>query len=171
MRAVGMILLQAVINLIITPQHSRLNQDKEYTRDLLAEHTRRVFNMLRMRLEVFEALLNQLLKNTNLEGSKWIDPTEKLIMFLVLVGQDLSYRLVSGWFGHGLDTISKMFKEVLYAVITLYKRTVRLPCSDTLLSSRISPRNPKFYPFFKDCVGALDGSHIPAHISLTKQPA
>ena len=94
MRTVDMILLQIVINLIITSQHSRLNQSKEYTRDLLAEHTRRIFDMLRMRLEIFETLLNWLLKNTNLEESKWIDATEKLIMFLVLIDQDLSYRLI-----------------------------------------------------------------------------
>ena len=45
-----------------------------------------------------------------------------------------------------------------------------MPQSNTSLSSRIA-RNPKYYPFFKDCIGALDGSHISAFIPLSKQAA
>jgi len=26
--------------------------------------------------------------------------------------------------------------------------------------------NPKFFPYFKDCIGALDGTHIPGHAQL-----
>ncbi|XXG63091.1 hypothetical protein AAC387_Pa05g1353 [Persea americana] len=29
--------------------------------------------------------------------------------------------------------------------------------------------NNIFYPYFKDCRGAIDGTHIPAHISLSMQ--
>lgn len=91
-------------------------------------------------------------------------------MFLVYVGQGVSYRLISEWFGHSLDTVSRVFKEVLYALITLHKHTVKMPQSNTSLSSRIAG-NPKYYPFFKDCIGALDGSHISAFVPLSKQAA
>ncbi|KAH0642471.1 hypothetical protein KY290_034058 [Solanum tuberosum] len=30
--------------------------------------------------------------------------------------------------------------------------------------------NPFFYPWFKDCVGAIDGTHIPALIPMEEQP-
>ncbi|KAM6583514.1 hypothetical protein CsatB_010516 [Cannabis sativa] len=29
--------------------------------------------------------------------------------------------------------------------------------------------NPKYYPFFKNCVGAIDGTHISAHIPINEQ--
>ena len=91
-------------------------------------------------------------------------------MFLIYVGQGVSYRMISEWFGHSLDTVSKVFNEVLYALITLHKCTVKMPDLTTPLSSRIGG-SFKYYFFFKDCVGALDGSHIPACIPLSKQPA
>ena len=31
--------------------------------------------------------------------------------------------------------------------------------------------NPKFSPFFDDCIGAIDGSHIPAVVEESEQNA
>ena len=38
---------------------------------------------------------------------------------------------------------------------------MKLP-SDSIIPEHIR-RNPKLYPFFKDCRGAIDGSHLPVH--------
>lgn len=40
---------------------------------------------------------------------------------------------------------------------------IRLPDATTPLSPIIR-NNPKFYPFFKHAKGAIDGTHIPAHV-------
>ena len=40
-----------------------------------------------------------------------------------------------------------------------YTRHVRLPTADDPIPSKIC-KNSKFFPFFKDAIGALDGSHI-----------
>ena len=29
--------------------------------------------------------------------------------------------------------------------------------------------NPKYYPYFKDCIGAIDGTHVSAHVPTSKQ--
>ncbi len=42
-----------------------------------------------------------------------------------------------------------------------YNIYVRLPTADTPLTSKIRD-DPKFYPFFKDCQGAIDGCHFDA---------
>ena len=41
-----------------------------------------------------------------------------------------------------------------------------LPDSNTPLANRIA-KDPRYSPFFDDCIGALDGTHILAHV-LTK---
>jgi hypothetical protein len=43
-----------------------------------------------------------------------------------------------------------------------YNRYVKLPSPDQIPPEIES--NPKFYPFFKDCRGAVDGSHIDAFV-------
>jgi hypothetical protein len=46
-------------------------------------------------------------------------------------------------------------------MLKLHVEFVRLPV--VRIPEKIR-RNPKFFPYFKNCVGALDGSHIPAHV-------
>lgn len=55
----------------------------------------------------------------------------------------------------------RCFYRVLHALLSPGFREIylRLPDEDTPLSNVISS-NPKFYPFFKDAVGAIDGTHI-----------
>ena len=40
---------------------------------------------------------------------------------------------------------------------------VKLPATDAPVPEEIRSQK-KFFPYFKDCIGALDGSHIPAHV-------
>jgi hypothetical protein len=52
--------------------------------------------------------------------------------------------------------------------LKLYPHVVSLPTIDTPSPSRITD-NPKYTPYFDDCIGALDGTHIAAHISREEQ--
>lgn len=54
-------------------------------------------------------------------------------------------------------------------MLLLHSHFVSLPLPDTPLASRILD-DDKYYPFFEDCLGALDGTHIPIHVpSLSEQ--
>jgi hypothetical protein len=53
----------------------------------------------------------------------------------------------------------RSFHEVLDALLILYPAFVGLPDLDTPLASRIA-KDGRFFPYFKDCIGALDGTHI-----------
>ncbi|KIO00086.1 hypothetical protein M404DRAFT_53496, partial [Pisolithus tinctorius Marx 270] len=63
-------------------------------------------------------------------------------------------------FQHSADTISKIFLRLLDMTISpqFYNKYVHLP-PDDLVPPKIQA-DPKFYPFFKDCRGAIDGTHI-----------
>jgi DDE superfamily endonuclease len=54
-----------------------------------------------------------------------------------------------------------VFHEVLCAIVSLYRQEVVLPTSETSPLPRVL--NPK-YIHFKDCLGALDGTHIEVHL-------
>src|SRR5258708_33403009 len=61
------------------------------------------------------------------------------------------------------------FHEVLDALLLLYRSQVRHPTSITPLSLKIR-NNYRYFPYFEDCIGALDGTHIAAHIPSSLQP-
>ncbi|KAH0639910.1 hypothetical protein KY285_036496 [Solanum tuberosum] len=65
------------------------------------------------------------------------------------------------------ETISHYFNKCLKACLRLGKYYVIQAGKD--ISHEISS-NPFFYPWFKDCVGAIDGTHIPALIPMEEQP-
>ncbi|XP_028111967.1 uncharacterized protein LOC114310214 [Camellia sinensis] len=76
-------------------------------------------------------------------------------------------RVVQERFQHFGQTISKYFNRVLKAVCRLGKQVIRpLDFDEVLAEIR---HNPRFYPFFKDCVGAIDGTHISARVPASEQ--
>ena len=50
-------------------------------------------------------------------------------------------------------------------MLILYPAFVNLPKINTPLAPRIAD-NSKFFPYFKDCLRALDGTHITVYIPL-----
>ena len=57
---------------------------------------------------------------------------------------------------------------MLNALLLLYPTVVHLPNAKTPLSKAIYDNN-KFYPFFEDCIGAIDGTHIPIFVPFNDQ--
>ncbi|KAK5832968.1 hypothetical protein PVK06_016777 [Gossypium arboreum] len=62
--------------------------------------------------------------------------------------------------------ICSLIWVVLRAILKLYKLVIRLP--DESIPSEIR-NNPRFYPYFKDCIGALNGTHVRASVPLNIQ--
>jgi hypothetical protein len=58
--------------------------------------------------------------------------------------------------------------QVLMALLILYKHTVKMPTTDTLIPLRIAD-NIKYTLFFDNCIGALDGTYILLIVGPEKQ--
>lgn len=56
---------------------------------------------------------------------------------------------------------NRYFKKMLVAFSSppIYSKYVKLPCDDDPIHPSIH-NNHKFYPFFEDAIGAIDGTHI-----------
>ena len=113
-----------------------------------------------------------------------MDLEEQVAIFLYVLVTNLSNRKVGERFQRSGDTVSRhecsllyclplliciclfirCFNQILNAVTSpmFYYTYVKLPTQSTPLDSYIS-ENPKFYPFFKGALGALNGTHISAH--------
>ncbi|KAL0287948.1 UNVERIFIED_CONTAM: hypothetical protein Sradi_7113900 [Sesamum radiatum] len=70
-------------------------------------------------------------------------------------------------FQHSLETINRRFHRVLSALCAMAPELITRP-SFTETHARIT-NNPDFYPFFKDCIGAMDGTLVPAWVPRVDQ--
>uniref|UniRef100_A0A2N9IX83 Uncharacterized protein n=1 Tax=Fagus sylvatica TaxID=28930 RepID=A0A2N9IX83_FAGSY len=91
---------------------------------------------------------------------------EQVVVFLHTIGHNVRFRVAAGRFHRSVETIHRYFRVVLKGVFCLYKHVVRLPGNETHPDIR---NNRRFYPYFKDCIGAIDGTHIRASVPIEIQ--
>jgi hypothetical protein len=121
------------------------------------ENEARFRNCARMGRHSFELLLRRCKAEGQLKDSKKITAGEKLMIFLYVLSGKSNRDTQERW-QHSGDSISKVVHQVASAILQL--RLLVKPDVDE--TAEFILRSPKYYPFFKHCIGALDGTHIPA---------
>lgn len=109
--------------------------------------------------EVWQELVGYLQNGLVSDGNIGVE--EKLLTFLYICSNGASFRNCRRKVGRSMETISRNFHEVLNALLFLYKDVVKGPSPE--IPERIKD-NLKYWPYFKDCVGAIDGTHIPIFV-------
>ncbi|WVZ88820.1 hypothetical protein U9M48_035291 [Paspalum notatum var. saurae] len=122
-------------------------------------------SQLRMSTEVFMDLHDLLVRKYGLRASLHMSAYESLAIFLFICGGNESNRRSQNRFKHSGETISRKYDEVLNAIMAMAKDFIR-PKNPNFpdVHSRIRDHR-KAYPHFKDCISALDGTHI--HVCLS----
>ena len=153
------------------PYHTSALSGHAWVRELLYGHPDQIYHELGMRLHVFIAFVAEL-RQAGMKDSHNITLEEKAAIFLYMSVTGLHSRHVAEQFQHSHTTICYYYCAVLDKVSSppFYTNFVHLPHIDDPTPHRIL-NNPKFYPFFKDCIGAFDGSHINACPSLEDREA
>lgn len=67
-------------------------------------------------------------------------------MFLHVVGHNQRFRVIHQNFRRSIETVSRYFRQVLYAIGELRDEMIRPPFEETPNKIRTSPR---WYPFLK----------------------
>ncbi|KAJ1253726.1 hypothetical protein BS78_K206800 [Paspalum vaginatum] len=89
-------------------------------------------------------------------------------MFLHVVGHNQRFRVIGVTFRRSVKTISRYFHQVLYVVGELHNDLIVPP------TTNVHPRilnSLRWYPYFNDCIGAIDGTHVLARVPLKMQAA
>jgi hypothetical protein len=144
------------------PYHTSALTGAAWVNELVNGHPDRIYHELGMRSEVFLEFVSKL-RSVGLGNGRWVMLEEKAGIFLYMSVTGLRIRHVGERFQRSVETVSRAFREVLFAVSSdpFYSQYVHLPTSQDPISPHIRD-NPKRYPLFKDCLGALDGTHIDA---------
>ncbi|GAV85037.1 DDE_4 domain-containing protein [Cephalotus follicularis] len=122
--------------------------------------------MFRMDKLVFYKLCATLRQRGLLRDTAGVMIEEQLAIFLNIVGHNERNRVIQERFQHSGETISRHFNNVLKAIKSLSREFLQPPPLTTPPEILFSNR---FYPYFKDCIGVIDGMHIPAHIPAKDQ--
>lgn len=146
------------------PYHTSALSGAAWVNELIHGHPDRIFSELGMRLHVFTMFCANLqLLCGFIMSRNGVMVEEQAAIFLYACVTGLSVRHLGERFQRSNETISKYFKKVLYAVSAgpFYDHYVKLPDCNFSLSDYIG-KNSKFFPFFANALGALDGTHINA---------
>jgi hypothetical protein len=113
---------------------------------------------------IFDQFLRYLQHDCGMDDNPEICFGEKLMIFIDALTGTTSRKLKSNW-NHSTSTISNTLHEVAEAILRLEHRVIIKPTAE-YLSDRIR-NNPKFWPYFRDCIGALDGTHLNAVVEYS----
>ncbi|XP_066375116.1 protein ALP1-like [Miscanthus floridulus] len=84
-----------------------------------------------------------------------------------MLGAPQLVRQVEDTFERSLGTVHNNFEKVLQCVVKLAVDTIK-PVDPEFRTIYPRLRNPRFHPFFNNCIGALDGTHIPCVVPTDK---
>ncbi|KAL5822179.1 hypothetical protein ACOSQ3_024061 [Xanthoceras sorbifolium] len=148
------------------PQQGMSPSGKGFMTQLLEGHDDVCREMFRMDKHVFHKLCDILRQRGMLRDTAGVMIEEQLAIFLNIIGHNERNRVIQERFQHSGETISRYFNNVLKAIKSLSREFLQPPpfCTPAeILSSK------RFDPYFKDCIGVIDGMHIPAHVPAKDQ--
>ncbi|XP_044469164.1 uncharacterized protein LOC123198546 [Mangifera indica] len=148
------------------PQHSISTSGSGFMTRVLEGHDNVCRQMFRMDKHVFSKLCGTLRQRGMLRDTAGVMIEEQLAIFLNIVGHNERNRVIQERFQHSGETISRHFNNVLKAIKSLSREFLLPPPPNT--PPEIINSN-RFYPYFKDCLGVIDGMHIPAHVPAKDQ--
>jgi hypothetical protein len=142
-----------------------------------------------LKLHTFHDLVGWIRQETDLDDTRYMTLDEKVAIFLYICRHGAGHDNAEDMFGRATDTVSRFyihpsinagsvltvmgfraFNAVLKALVLLHQQIIEQPTPSQPVPSEIL-HNSKFFPYFKDCVGAVDGTHIHAHIPRSEQAA
>jgi hypothetical protein len=126
---------------------------------------------LRMNTEIFMDLHDLLVSRYKLQPSIHMNTYEALAMFLFVCSGNESNRRTQNRFNHSDETISRKFSEVLQCMMAMAMAKDFIVPKDAnfrTIHKRITD-DRRAFPHLKDCIGALDGTHVRVSLHPSEQ--
>ncbi|XP_042441460.1 uncharacterized protein LOC122026812 [Zingiber officinale] len=121
-------------------------------------------SVIHMSYDAFTRLVAILRGRGLLRDNQYSFVEEQVAKFLHILSGQGRVRSESFFFRRSTETISRHFHKVLRALITLQDQFLVQPNGSTV-SPQILNSGGRFYPYFKNCIGAIDGTHIRVKVS------
>ncbi|KAD4981745.1 hypothetical protein E3N88_18416 [Mikania micrantha] len=124
--------------------------------------------LIRMSQKAFMTLCSILKRDGGLLATQRMSVEEQVARFLHIVGNDLRNRFASWIYRRSGSTTSRCLHRVLRAIISLESHYIQQPKGETV--PKEIQEKKRFYPFLKDCIGAIDGTHVRVRVPNKDAP-
>ncbi|XP_024006787.1 uncharacterized protein LOC112083359 [Eutrema salsugineum] len=118
------------------------------------------YDILRMKQRPFKELCKMLSRRYGLRESENVYVEESVAMFLEVVGQDMTMRVIAERYQRSLDTVKRKLDDVLSVLLKFAADTLKPEEGEFTRVHPVLTKGNRYRPF-KNCIGALDGTHIP----------
>ncbi|KAL5701358.1 hypothetical protein ACHQM5_026703 [Ranunculus cassubicifolius] len=150
------------------PFKNRDFERKQILERMFSESDRHCRDMLRMNRVSFSRLCERL-EGKGLAPSRWVGVKEQVAMFLLIVGHDTRVRFGAFTVIRSSETLHRHFHNVLRAILKLGRNYIR-QATRSCSPARSGNPHPWAMRYFKNCLGAIDGSFMPAMVPMEDQP-
>ncbi|KAL4564921.1 hypothetical protein LXL04_028997 [Taraxacum kok-saghyz] len=141
------------------PCHTSDDTGHKFVTNILNGNGKRCYQMFRLHVPVYRQLCKDLVTNYGLTQTRNIATEELVAIFLVCLAHGCTNRFMQELFNHSGETISRHFHKLSSKPDENYNQNV----PDYILN------NPRYYPIFKDCIGAIDETHVKASVAQHEQ--
>lgn len=143
---------------------SILSGHEMWVNELLNGDDEIFYKNLGMKKSVFVELRGTLQIHKALSDTRWVSSTEQLALLLHFLVTGLSYPKLNQRFQRSPSTVSNIIYHLTTEIIKntpFIKSQISLPQQD---HSSNKSDNPDRYPYFKNCVGVVDCTHLPVTV-------
>ncbi|KAF5794731.1 putative Myb/SANT-like domain, harbinger transposase-derived nuclease domain-containing protein [Helianthus annuus] len=165
----GVMVVHNMMNIPRIPCRTSCRTGNIFIQEILNGHPRRCFEDFRVHVDVYKSLCSDLRMHYNLKETRNVSIEEFVGIFLLILAHGCGNRLAQEIFNHSGETIHRHFHHVLRAVLKL-SGDIIMPKAN--YNNEVPPQllnNSRYYPMFKDCIGAIDGTHVKASVREHEQ--
>nr|KJB37629.1 hypothetical protein B456_006G213400 [Gossypium raimondii] len=137
---------------------------RDYVKRLVYASDETSIEQVRMNITAFFKLCEMLESLGGLKPSRNMLVDEQVAMFLHIISHHLKNRVIKHHFRRSGETVSRAFHSVLNAVIRL--QDVLFKKAEPITADSSDTR----WKWFKNCLGALDGTHIKIRVPTVDKP-
>ncbi|KAL0291684.1 UNVERIFIED_CONTAM: hypothetical protein Sradi_7017000 [Sesamum radiatum] len=136
----------------------------QFLEEVLHGHEIRCYQAFRLVKSVFLDLCHELTHKYDLQPTRGMSVYEEVGIFLMICAHGVDNRLMQEIFNHSGETISRHFHRVLKVVGKLANDIIRPHTEYNEGKGYHRPQHQRYKPFFDDCIGAIDGTHVKARL-------
>ncbi|KAF3774651.1 putative nuclease [Nymphaea thermarum] len=146
--------------------HPFRNAGIQFVDNIINGHPRNCLDLMCMDRNSFITLCNMLKERNLVEDGRAISVEEQVAIFLLTVGHNERNRACQYTFQCSGQTISKYVNVIIRALCQLGMENISRPNDEIPSKIRL---NHRYNPYFQDCLGAIDGTHIPICVHTSEQ--
>ncbi|XP_066318262.1 uncharacterized protein [Miscanthus floridulus] len=147
---------------IETPSQVSKFNDAEWICKVLEDDRGQGYDKLRVEPHILLELSRYLRSNDLLRNTRGVSVEEKIGMFIYMLSRNASFQKLNDRFKYSTETIHRHIKVCFDAVTPMTAEFVKPPL---IQAHRKISSDTRYGPYFENCIGAIDGIHVPMTIS------